>query len=738
MIVEKQKAKADLLLRRKRAIIISLILLALLIAVCVVIAPYMNTATITDADGVSYKIKYKRGVFSLYDANDVEITRESEYNYYVTANGTLINLDNATGEYKIIAVPDTESGEAIDGMQNSILIFPTIEKKNIFSIEVHNDNGEFTFIRYDLAGNKPDAASDFILLEAPLVSYDQTLFAEFYVSAGYPLTSLKINDPIKDEEGEFSEYGLVSEMRTDEKGNEYLYTPAYYIITDVYGNSHKLIIGDPLVSGGGYYVQYVALEGDTEIKRDAVYVYSTAMAEPLLGAAKELVSPMIVENFTLNNYFNVQNFDIMRYDDEGNMENVVGFTFTDLSKRELTVYASKPYMFDNDALKEYSPNDDVIFGALMRLYDTEFIGIAALAPTDEDFIKYGLAKSVTDEKGSTSVEFNPKYLISFEADVYSTGTPLIQRLLISERNETGNYYVFTAIYDKATGGHLYNSDMIVEVAGHSLDFIEYKPSKWTTSNYFDTNIAFCGTLKIETPDYSATFELDNSASDMSEKINSSLIKVSASDSKGNEIDAFSALTFTDTSGYVYTVTPTSISIVNSAGESIALSSTYYGTNTLGRNVQAISGYVSTVDGRRIRVGVDEISIEAPDGSTATFERYATQLFRLYYQTLLAATVVDSYELSAEEEAALVANEANKLLTITLVRTKNAYGDDGIRRDFPEDYTVTYEFYRLTSRKAYIMINGVGGFYVNIDRLNKIVSDAEKFFALTPINALTKD
>ena len=738
MIVEKQKARATLLLRRKRAIIASLILLVILIVAYVVIAPYMSTTTITDADGVSYKIKYKKGVFSLYDANDVEITRESEYNYYVTENGTLIDLDNATGEYKVIAVPDTEGGEAVGGTQNNILIFPAIEKSDIYSIEVQNETGEYTFIRYNLVENKPDPASDFIILGAPLTPFDQELFAEFYVSAGYPLTSLKIHEPIKDEKGEFSEYGLVSETRVDEEGNEYLYTPASYVITDVDGRSHKLIIGDRLVSGGGYYVQYVSLEGERETARDAVYVYSTGMANPLLMSVKDLASPTIVQDITMNNYFDVQNFDIFHYDEDGKEENVVGFTFTDLSERQLTVYASKPFVFDNEGLRAYTPNDDVIFAALTNLYDTDFVGIAALIPTDDELVEYGLAKRVTNEDGTTSVALAPKYAIRFESDLYEEGKPFVQHLLISEKNDAGNYYVFSAFYDGVTDTFLYDSNMIAEVAGHALDFVEYKPSKWTKSTYFDTNIAFCDSLTVETAGYKATFDLDNSASDMSEQISSSFIKIKASDSEDNEIDAFSSLTVVDTKGFVWTITPTNITVVNAAGEKSTISTGYYGTNKLGRNVLAVSGYISTVDGNRVRVGVDEISIETPDGSVATFERYATQLFRLYYQTLLSATVVDSYELSEEEEAALIADKSKKLLTLTLVRSENAYGNDGIDREHPEDYTITYEFYKLTSRKAYIVVNGVGGFYVNIDRLNKIVADAQRFFALEPIDATAKD
>ena len=45
----------------------------------------------------------------------------------------------------------------------------------------------------------------------------------------------------------------------------------------------------------------------------------------------------------------------------------------------------------------------------------------------------------------------------------------------------------------------------------------------------------------------------------------------------------------------------------------------------------------------------------------------------------------------------------------------------------EGKTVVYKFYSLTSRKAYITVNGNGGFYVLPGRLEKFVSDAQRFF-----------
>lgn len=741
MIVEKQKARATLLARRKKAIIISLIAVVVLIALAVVITPYANTHTFEDADGNKYTIKYRKGEFSLYDTDGEEITRESTYNYFATKNGTLINLDTETGEYKIVGVPDTEGTESVDN-RNGLLLFRHISKDDIRSIEVHNASGEYKMLRYNIATASPDDNGEFVIEESPLTAYDQDLFASFYVSAGYSLAERRIVEPIKDENGEYTEYGLVPEDRVDDEGNPYRYEPAYYIITDKSGKSHKVIIGDALTTGGGYYAQYVDITDGKETKRDAVYVFVNSIAEPLLEPIETLVSPTIVEGISLNNYYDVENFKIHKYNNEGTPENIVGFTFIDLAERQNTIYASRPFIFDNEALKSYIPNTDVIFESLMNFYSPEFAGVACLAPTNDEFISYGLGKYEVGETGEEAFKFTPKYAISFDCEPLGPngtklGAVIREILFISEKNEAGNYYVYSFFYDAKSDELLYTSNMICEVMGHCLDFVDYKTTKWINSGYIDLNIAFCDEIKLETKDYSANFKLDNSASDMSAQISSELLTVSASDSKGNKIDTFSSLTVTDTRGFVWTITPTKISAVNAKGEASTISSSYYAYNKLGRNVMVINGYIDCVDGSQVKVTTDEVIVTDSSGNVTTYVRYASTLFRLYYQTLLVASIIDSYELSPEEEVALLADESKKLLTITIRETENAYGtaDDGL--SYPEDYTTTYEFYELTTRKAYIVINGVGGFYVNTDRVGKLVSDAEKFFALEMINATSK-
>ena len=218
------------------------------------------------------------------------------------------------GYGEIVAVVDTEGNEVV-GTRSRILMFPHIEKKNILSIEVHNGEGEYTFCRYNPTTEQIDKNGEFIIKGSALTAFDEELFAKMYVSAGYTLTVSKLENPIKDEKGEFSEYGLVPETRVDEEGNEYQYVPAYYILTDVNGNRYKVLIGDELVTGGGYYTQYVDLSSGTEVKRDAVYVSDPTTGQMLLAPIETYVTPLLSYPMSMNDFFDVENFTISKRKD---------------------------------------------------------------------------------------------------------------------------------------------------------------------------------------------------------------------------------------------------------------------------------------------------------------------------------------------------------------------------------------------------------------------------------------
>ena len=738
MIVEKQKARATLLGRRKRAIIIFSLVAVVLIAAAVTINHFVRFTPFTDVDGTEYRVVRKAGKFGLYDKDGNKLEAEDEYSYFVTPAGTLVDVDADTGETQIIAQVDTVDGEANDN-RNQLLIFPKIGQAELSSLEVHNSYGSFKFLRYDTANAKPDNDYGFVIESSPLVSYDQMRFSELYVNAGYTMCSEKIADPIKDENGEFSEYGLVSETRVDEEGNSYTYEPAYYIITDKKGTRHKVILGDMLVTGGGYYAQYVDISGETEKKRDAVYVLQSSVGDTLLSPVESFVSPQVVYQMSATDYLDVENFSIFRYEDRDFPEYIVDFTMIPLEERQGTITANKPFIFEHDDLEGYNPNIDNISAALYNLYAPSYEQVCKLAPEDEDFVKYGLGKFVetTDEDGKVTEEFeySPKYIISFYYDLLDANgkysSTIKQIVYVSAPNEAGNYYSYTFVYEGYPDSFdkeeklLFTYDMIVEVSAHTFEFLNWKQTKWVNSNYVDNNIAFIDSIDIKSPDYSASFKLDNSATQQDGvNVSSSLLRVSGSDSKGNETTTFSTITVMDKSGVYWTITPTDMSVQNYNGQTGTITTAYLAYNKLGRQTKCISGYIETYDGLKIKVTPDIIEITDTAGNKVEYVRYATSLFRQFYQTLLVGTIVDEYKMSDDEEAALLADESKLMLSMTVKDTEGGVKD--------------IKFYKLTARKAYITVNGDGGFYVMTDRVEKVISDAQKFFNHIPIDPMAKN
>ncbi len=752
------KKKSTLLSRRKAALIVFTVLVAVLILAAVLVRFYFTGTELTDPiDGGVYYIREKKQVYSLYDADRKTVMpTDEQYGYYITHAGTLIDVDAETGEYEIIAVVDTVESEQV-GINQRVLMFPHLEKKNILKLEVFNDTGSFTFVRYNIETGKEDASSDFIILGSGLNAYDQELFASLHVSAGYTITTRKIKSPVKDAQGEFSEYGLVPEQRVrevlDEKGEfvkdengdyiyeTYDYTPAYYIITDTSGTRHKVIIGDKLVSGGGYYVQYVALSGESETKRDAVYVLSADIGDTLLAPIEDFVTPQLTYPMDMNTYLYVENFFIMQKnpnptgEDDAYLDPVVRFSFVPLADREHTINVHTPYFFHKDfELDGYAVSTDNINTALGGLYQPAFGEVVKLAPTMEDFVKYGLAvEKGEDSEGKMQYELLPEYLISYNYDALddngNVSMTVQNRIYVSKRTDDGKYYVFTEIYEvdekgKVSEDSLYDYNMIIEVQSHSLEFLNWDRFDWINESYISLNVAYADkiTVKDHQSGYEASFDIDNSATDMTGGVSSTNMTVTASDSNGNSTTTFSQMSVVDESGNTWVITASEIKCYSPSGSELKITSSYYDYNKLDKQVRVNRGEIKCADGRRVTVNADDIEIKDGNG-TRRIVRYHTDLFRDYFQTLLYASISDTYQMTEDEENALVSDESKLLVTLTV---KDTEGGEKV-----------YKFYRLTSRKAYITINGNGGFYVLADRVEKFVSDAQKFFVCELIDATSK-
>jgi len=765
MINQAEKKKSSLLKRRKIAIIAMAAVIVLLAVTLAVVLDYVNSITVSDVDDSEYYIRKKDGVYGLYDKVSTwkyEILPVDDvYGFYETPLGTLIKLDAKTGAYEIFAVVDTEGNETYE-VQSRLQIFPHIKKANILSIEVHNSEGGFTFCRRNLETGKLDKTAEFVLDQSPLTEFDQELFASLYVSAGYSLTLQKIKNPIVDENGEFSEYGLVSETRVNEDGEEYLYEPAYYILTTTDGAKHKVIVGDQVVPYnftasdglpvmmGGYYAQYVDMSGDTEVKRQAVYVLDEETVTMLIPV-EEYITPLLTYPMTSTDFYNVEDFTIWerlknaQVTDETLYEPTISFSYIDMALREDTLQESFPYEF-HLGLEGYTASSVALNECLQNMYEPTYVKVCKFQPDMEDLVEYGLYGKMVDDKGEDAYTFFSPRQISFKYVMQNQQTGALegkvhQIILISDRNENGNYYVYTIlnrVITDANGNESYEFEntyqMILEIGGETFSFLEWDKLSWISKQFMDDDICFVEDITIETPNYNVSFDLDNSQSDMTEDMRTAALAIHATDSLGRKLSTLGRLVVTDKNGYTWYVTTTGLQVFKGDKEmDIAKDVGFYAHNKMGTQVKCRTGYIECKD-YRVEVTADTVRVIYHDSSipTAEWARYSTNLFRQFYRTLLFTAIVDSYEMTPAEEAALLNDPDALLMTITInVDDSSSAGENATKK------TDVYRFYRLSSRKAYVTINGEGGFYVLTSRLEKIVSDAQKFVTLQEIDPMTK-
>lgn len=792
MIKTREQRKASSLLRRRKiAILIAVILVAILGVVLFVVQNYIdNVIPYYDVDDTEYHIKQIDGVYVMCDKDGNILPTDSEFGYYILDSGSLILLDPETGEVKERVIPehyDPDLSETVE--YEKILIFPNISGADVKSVTVFNsyEPEGFSIERYNLDEMKTDMSSDFVLRykkqESTLLSLQKDLVSSMYVSAGYALATGKI-EPAKVEEFGYEEYGLEAETRTRTgwfyrivitvDGTEhvinvnvadgaflseetvkdsieptydmtapsegisvakgvmlatntldiseeskvkytvslrsfeetYEYKPTRYIIESGDGQKHGMIIGDRLIDGNGYYAQYVNVE--TSERRDSVYILPASIADTLLAPAKTLVAPQIAYPTSTNDYFDVTDFAISAKTDDG-YEEKISFSYIDIALRTDTVEGIHPYEFPEGDFEGYRPNYDSIDVALVGLMDPTINEIAVLSPTAADKIAYGLAKAETyDENGNIkTITYNSKYKISFyrtHTDDAGKKTKFLQTMYVSEKNADGNYYVYTVIDFPA--GKL-SLDMICEVSDSTMGFVEWDSEKWVYPEYLQIGIVYVDKITVTMPDYSIDFDVDHTEVD-----DATIMDVAVKDSKGNDFSTFGYLDFKDRHGNRWVISSVDIKVYDSAGNEIKPTSRHYEYNSIGEQVRVIDEQITAEDGRRIRVTKDYIEIIYPDNTREEHLRHHESLFRSLFLLTTNMSIIDSYKMSDEEEAALLSDPSKFVASVKLIDT------DGNE--------TTVEYYALTARKMYIVVNGSGGFYVSTAHVNKSLEAIDKF------------
>ena len=243
-------------------------------------------------------------------------------------------------------------------------------------------------------------------------------------------------------------------------------------------------------------------------------------------------------------------------------------------------------------------------------------------------------------------------------------------------------------------------------------------------------MAYLTSIKLESPSYNLLLSVDNSKSDQSEGINSNNMSISATDSTGKSLQTLGALTLVDVNGTTWIITPTDILAYDAQGNSRSLASGvgYYSYNIADRQVLSLKdGNYITCQDKLVEITPNYVYLKYHNGTVEKIDRYGTHIVWDFYTTMRYASIIDDYPLTAEEEAALIGNSANWITTITIT-TKDSDGTVD---------TNVYSFYRISAHKAYITINGQGGFCVKMNRVNKFITDAQKLMSLQPIDPTAK-
>jgi uncharacterized repeat protein (TIGR02543 family) len=507
-----QKKKSSYRLQ-KNVLFALLGVVALLIVAFFVVNYIVSIIPFTDFDGAEYKAKKVDGVYAIFDADGYKL-ETNEDGYYLTQIGTQLKLDPVTGKITVFAAVATE-GIEVAGAAQRILMFAQIKQANVVSLEVKNHNGSFKIYTKDITAEKKEIYIEGYEDGKYLVSYNPELYAYLCVAAGYPLTINKLPTDRVTELG-LAEYGLVSETRTDEEGNEYEYTPIEYTITGALKNAdgswkkdadgkvvtvtHTVIIGDPVVGNGGYYCM---LKGDNKVYMMNNDNYEKALFQPI----ENLITPRITYPASINTCFNVENF-LLGSCINGNRLNIdvdVAFDYIDLTMRSSTMYSAEPYQTGSGYRYQfggYRLHSDVLSTILQAMYEPSIAKICKLGIHKDDSVlaDYGLDKPYKILSYDLQLDTNGD--VKFDSFVTNT-------LWISEKTENGTYYVYSEL-----------CDVVAEVKQISMYFVEFDTLDWINPAVIWHNLAYLKTMDIISPSYSSHLEFDNSRSDQSENVNS--------------------------------------------------------------------------------------------------------------------------------------------------------------------------------------------------------------------------
>ena len=550
-----RRRKRSSLKRQRIATLATLLVVAILATTFGVVSYFTSRYAVTlgddplvDKDGTRYYVTQQDGTWVMINDSDEVCPTTSDSNSYSTvyrtADGALVAVDPTTGEATVLAIVDTTGSEALEFSSYSgafdILLYPLLEREQIKSIRVVNEKDSFAFLqmRYcpdaKCKHNQPEAKilpfdsfplnaegkpvcpecgklterGDFDVEGHSGVMFDSNMFATLVNCTGYTTTYMRL-DLKKVQEYGYAEYGLPE--NPEESKN-------YFIITDTAGNSHKVIIGDEVPSGSGYYAMYVGRPDVYILKEREETQYSYTLSKVLFSELEAFITPLVIDTMSSTDYFDVTDFKISTVEnikdkvESGEdfkiselLNNIIQFSYIPIELRQGTFSATSPYQ-GGGTYSGFTISDFMVDDCLQNLqYMTPLRTVKLF---DESESEDALFEFASDEQyGGIAYLLQYRHNLARDAKKdYEVTDYVDQRVWISNLSTNNTYFLYNEGFN-----------MIVEVERTHLEFLQWDAFTWVEGDVFSGNIAYMQKLEILLPGAtdgmsSLSFVIDNKAS----------------------------------------------------------------------------------------------------------------------------------------------------------------------------------------------------------------------------------
>ena len=291
-----------------------------------------------------------------------------------------------------------------EGLYHNIrLLYDKIEREDIKTIEVHNPDGDYAFVRSD----PKKRSSDFVIQQGEKVyilpEYDYEKISEIVVAVGTAYVREKIINGSVTEEV-FAEYGLSLEEN-----------PAYFRVETFDGDSFKVYIGEKTITDGGYYLRREGV--------DSVYVsQSTTVGSAILAKPQYYIKPVLTQIFTTYGHYYTKDFTFWRK----------------ITNTEETVHRDDTVQFEYYEIKENGEHGELKAGSFdlrdaqvaiksafegKKIGDGDFTFVYKYAANHENKELAGKSVEycVTSLSGIDRLEICLNYLNSWERSLFRAG-----------------------------------------------------------------------------------------------------------------------------------------------------------------------------------------------------------------------------------------------------------------------------------------------------------------------------